>query len=79
MRLYNGCPDSAFQAVLDRKAAARRRLERANPKARCVYYPMEGRYQCWVDLQQVGIFSEDDIVAIDSAIEEIHGAYTGAE
>lgn len=42
MRCYNGCPDKEYQALLDGRALARKRL--AVIGLRDTYFPLEGMY-----------------------------------
>jgi hypothetical protein len=57
MRLYNGAPDSALQAVWDSRDKARAELSKAakelvEGKAWCTYFPVEQMYACamWVKI-----------------------------
>jgi len=51
MRLYYGCPDKELQAVWNSRDEARARLRKADPRAWCTYFPLEGAYSCarWID------------------------------
>lgn len=68
MRCYDGCPDSEYQAYLDARAAADKRLAAANPNARCVYFPMEEKFLVFVGYHSIGEMHFDKIAAIDAAI-----------
>jgi len=68
MRCYWGCPDSELQALIDHRASKTKELTAAHKDARCVYFPMEEKYQVFVNHKMIGSFSFDQIEAIDSAI-----------
>lgn len=68
MRCYNGCPDSALQAVLDQQAADDRALKLAHPEAHCTYFPVEQEWQVHIWGVPYGAPSTVRSVAIASGI-----------
>jgi hypothetical protein len=49
VRCYNGCPDSALQAVLDSRSRAHDAL--AQMGARATWYPVEQKYMVFVGIK----------------------------
>lgn len=68
-RYYNGCPDTELQAFIDARANAQKKMETINPKARCVYFPMEQRYSVWLENKRITDYFVDKLSALNSAIE----------
>ena len=70
MRCYDGCPDSELQALIDHKAALRKKVtERYGPGARVTYFPMEGAYRVYsADHKPLGVMSPSMDVAVNSAL-----------
>lgn len=68
MRCYNGCPDGDLKAWLLEMAKARETLKKANPKARCVYYPMGEFYQVFLENKMIGNEHKDMFDAINEAV-----------
>jgi len=74
MRCYNGCPDSEYQAVLDRVAKKEKELKQlfnGSSDVSCVYFPAEGKYQVYYKLDPIGEWSESKISAIENAVREV--------
>jgi hypothetical protein len=68
MRCYNGCPDSALQALLDAKRKAHEELRAVDPGARATYFPVEEEWSVWKDNRQIGSSSPSLFAAINNAI-----------
>jgi len=77
MRLYNGAPDAALQAILDLNEKATRQLHSLSPDARCTHFPMEGHYQVWLHHRPITGPYSTRIDAITAALtklkEQQHG------
>ncbi len=54
MRCYDGCPDKELQAVLD--AASNAHAELRTKGLRATYFPMEGKWMVFKDVQPVSEF-----------------------
>lgn len=71
MRCYNGCPDTKFQSLLDRKALARQNLRKLNKEARCVYFPGGDFYEVWENNKCLSSKEhKDEFEAINEAIRQ---------
>lgn len=76
-RVYNGCPSSEFQKHLNEIEKAvnwiSRQVKKLAPDARCVYFPMEERYQIFTNNQPIGKFVYDRFDAWKTALKELKG------
>lgn len=70
MRCYNGCPDDELQAVIDAKRAAFDEAKRLG--INITYFPMEGQYMAFRDIEQVSGFHDHPRGALEEAKEKSH-------
>lgn len=72
-RIYNGAPCSDMQREWDHTRKLVERMQKAEPTARCVYFPMEAKYLVFVNSRMLreltGNFHEDKQLALIEAIQ----------
>lgn len=73
MRCYDGCPDKEYQALLDGRALARKRL--AAVGLRATYFPLESMYMVFdSNFLPFGPFYNSLADAAEAAIDKVRRA-----